>query len=300
MRALVTGATGFVGERLVARLEKPVVLSRSADRARKALGDVEAYDWDPTKAPAPIEAFDGVDVVFHLAGEPVAEGRWSAAKKQRIRDSRVKGTRNLIDGMASAATRPRVFVSASAVGYYGSRGDEVLDEQASPASDFLAQVCVDWEAEARRAAELDLRVAQLRIGLVLGSDGGAMTRMLPVFKWGLGGRLGNGRQWMAWVHVDDVVGLLLFAATGDEVSGPLNAVAPNPVTNREFTRTLAHALHRPALIPAPAFGLRLALGEFSQVLLASQRVVPSAATAAGFEFQYPQLADALETVVKRK
>lgn len=297
MRVLVTGATGFVGRRLVERLERPVVLSRNPDSARRQLGDVIAHAWNPEAGPPPAAAFEGVEAVIHLAGEPVAEGRWTAAKKRRIRESRVEGTRQLVAGLAELAQRPRVLVSASAVGIYGSQGETVLDETAAPAGDYLAEVCSAWEREALAATQLGLRVVNARIGIVLGPGGGALGKMLPIFKLGLGGRLASGQQWMPWIHLDDVVGLLLFAAEQEQATGPMNTVAPEPVSNREFTRVLAQTLRRPALFPAPAFGLRLGLGEFAQVLLASQRVVPRAAERWGYRFRYPDLAGALSASV---
>lgn len=235
--------------------------------------------------------------MFNLAGEPVAEGRWTAEKKARIRDSRVLGTRRLVEGLKQLDRRPRVLVSASAVGWYADSGDRELTEAEPPADTFLGEVCAAWEQEARAAEPLGIRVVLVRIGLVLGPGGGAMGQMLPLFRLGLGGRLGSGRQWMPWIHLDDLVGLLLFAARCETLRGPMNAAAPHPVTNAEFTRTLGRVLHRPAFLPAPAFGLRLALGEFASVLLASQRVLPRAALAAGYEFQYSELEPALRSVV---
>ncbi len=299
MRALITGATGFVGRRLMAQIAEPVVLSRDPQQARGKLDRATLHYWDPLSAAPPADAFAGVDVVFHLAGEPVGEGRWSAAKKQRIRDSRVIGTRNLVKGMQALDERPRVLVAASAIGYYGSRGDEVLDESSPPASDFLAEVCREWEAEARAAEQLGVRVVSTRFGIVLG-EGGALAKMLLPFKLGLGGRLGSGRQWMSWIHIDDVVGILLAAAESDQYRGPVNAVSPDPVTNREFTRVLAGVLHRPALFPVPALALRMAVGGFSEVLLGSQRVLPKVAQRAGYDFRYPSLADALRAVVEHR
>ncbi|MBX7072816.1 MAG: TIGR01777 family oxidoreductase [Pirellulales bacterium] len=297
MRALVTGATGFIGSRLAATLDRPVVLSRDPARAKKSLGDVEAYAWSAEREPAPVAAFDGVDVVFHLAGDPVADGRWTPEKKRAIRDSRHLGTKNLVDGMKQAKSGA-VLVSASAVGYYGNRGDEVLYEDALPADDFLAIVCREWEAAAQEAEAIGARVAIARIGIVLGRGGGALEKMLPLFKLGLGGRLATGRQWMPWVHVDDVVGMLRLAATRATLSGPFNAVSPNPLTNREFTTALASAVHRPAILPAPEFGLRLMIGEFAEILLASQRAMPGVMQAAGYEFLFPQPREALQDAVR--
>ena len=300
MRALVTGATGFIGRHLLRHLDHPVVLTRDPGRAEDLLGDVQAIGWNPASGPPPREAFDGVEAIFHLAGESGAEGRWNRAKKDRIRLSREIGTRNLVLGIERSASRPKCLVSTSAVGYYGSRGDTVLDENAQAADDFLGRVCLVWESEAKRAAALGVRVVNPRVGVVLGDDGGALAKMLPLFKLGLGGRLGNGRQWMPWVHVDDVVGLMLHAADHESVRGPMNAVSPNPVTNREFTRELGAVLHRPTIFPAPALGLRLMLGEFADILLASQRVMPRVALETGYHFHYADLEEALRASVAKK
>ncbi len=298
MRALVTGATGFIGRRLLSRLDRPVVLSRDPERARIALGtDIEVVGWDLVSEPAPARAFRGVDAVFHLAGEPVAEGRWNAAKKDRIRESRVTGTRHLVDALASLAERPGTLVSASAVGFYGDRGDEALDESSAPGNDFLAAVCQQWEAEAQRAASLGIRVVMARTGIVLDASGGALAKMLPPFKLGLGGPLGSGRQWMPWIHLEDHVAMLLHAAENSGVSGPMNAVGPEPVTNRTFAAALGAALHRPAFFPAPKFALRLAMGEVADVVLSSQRVMPKVAEKTGFKFRHGDLRNALRAAL---
>jgi uncharacterized protein (TIGR01777 family) len=301
MRALVTGATGFVGRRLLARLERPVVLSRDAARAQKSLAKfgVKAFGWDPAKPP-PAEAFDGIDTVFHLAGDPVAEGRWTEAKKARIRDSRVEGTRNLVATLRAIGRGPQVLVSASAVGIYGDRGDEQLDENSPSASDFLADVCRGWEREANEAQLLGTRVVPVRIGIVLGPGGGALGKMLTPFHLGLGSPLGSGRQYMPWIHIDDLVGIFLHVATHPGVASAINGVAPNPVTNREFTDTLGKVLGRPTFMPAvPAFALRIMLGEVTDVLLASQRAYPVATKQSGYVFQYPELEPALRNVLRR-
>lgn len=299
MRALVTGATGFVGTRLLEQLDRPVVLSRDAARASRTLGSRagRVVAWDPLVGPPPAEAFEGVDAVFHLAGESVADGRWTAARKRRILESRSLGTRHLVAGLAGAKERPAVLVSASAVGYYGNRGDDELVETEGPGHDFLADVCVAWEKEAFAARDLGLRVVTARTGIVLGAGGGALARMLLPFKLGAGGPLGNGRQWMPWIHVADLARLYLHAADTAAVAGPMNAVAPNPVRNADFTKALARQLHRPAFLPAPYFGLRLAFGEFAQVLFDSQRVIPRVALDSGFRFHYPDLAGALSDIL---
>ena len=302
MRALVTGATGFVGRRLLGRLQQPVVLSRDAGRARRLLAaeghQVEAHRWDPQSEPPPIEALDGVEVVFHLAGEPVAEGRWTAAKKKRLRESRVAGTRNLVQSLSRLAHKPRLLISASAVGFYGSRGDELLDESAAPGNDFLAEICAAWEAEALLARQHGIRVVCPRIGIVLGQGGGALAKMLVPFRYGLGSPLGSGRPWMPWIHIDDLVNAMLFAVEHQQLAGPLNGAAPHPVTNRQFTKTLGKVLARPTILPpVPGFMLRLMLGEFGTVLLSSQRAIPKAAQDAGFEFQFPSLEAALRDIL---
>ena len=299
MKALVTGGTGFVGRQLLGLLDRPTVLSRDVSRGQRTVGRSagRVVGWDPLAGPPPAEAFDGVDVVFHLAGESVAEGRWTAAQKVRIRESRVIGTRNLVAGIARAEPRPRVLVSASAVGYYGDRGEEELTEASPPGDDFLADVCIAWEREARVAEQHGVRVVLARTGIVLG-QGGALAKMLTPFKLGAGGPLGNGRQWMPWIHVADLARLYLHAADTTSIQGPMNAVGPDPVRNSEFTKALGRALHRPAFMPAPYLGLRLVFGEFAKVLFASQRVIPQVAIDTGFHFEYPQIAAALVEILK--
>lgn len=304
MRAIITGATGFVGRKLLAQIEEPVVLSRHPERARESLrnsmgSEIEVFGWDPAAAaPAPA-AFQGVEAIFHLAGESVGEGRWTAKKKWRIRESRVAGTQHLVAALKTLDKRPSVLVSASAVGFYGSRGDEILDETVAPGNDFLSEVCQAWEAASQAAKPLGVRVVNPRLGVVLGEGGGALSKMLLPFKLGIGGRLGDGNQWMPWVHVDDVVRLMLHAVKHAEIEGPMNVVSPEPVINRDFTRILAAALHRPAIFPAPAFGLKLILGEFADVLLGSQRVVPGVAERTGYTFHYGDLASALHAILNK-
>jgi uncharacterized protein (TIGR01777 family) len=297
MRALITGGTGLLGRALVANLQDSVVLSREPSRVAPLDGAGRLVRWDPASEPAPREALQGVDVVFNLAGEPVAEGRWSKDKKRRIRDSRVVGTRNLIAGLRSLRHKPAVLVSASAVGFYGDRGDEQLDETSRPGRGFLPEVCVEWEREALLAEALGMRVVCVRIGIVLAPGGGALARMLTPFRLGAGGRLGSGKQWMPWIHLEDAVGVLLHAARSAAVRGPLNAVAPRPVTNAEFTRALGHAVHRPALLAVPQTALRVAFGEMSDILMASQRVLPRVAERSGYAFRHPELQHALAAVM---
>ena len=296
MRTLITGATGFIGRHLIRQLETPTLLCRNPEKAEKIPGAGRAFRWDTTEIP-PVEAFTDVDCLFHLAGDPVYKGRWNTEKKKRIRDSRISGTKNLVERISTLDHPPGTLISASAIGYYGSRQDEELSEQAGPGSDFLASVCSEWEEEARKAEQYGVRVIQIRIGVVLGRDGGALDQMLLPFRLGLGGRLGNGSQYMSWIHIDDLVGIMLFAARTKEISGPVNGVSPNPVTNREFTRALASSLNRPAFFPVPEPVLRLALGEFASVLLGSQRVLPAVIQKHGYSFQYADLRQTLTSLV---
>jgi hypothetical protein len=297
MHCLVTGGTGFVGRHLISRLERPVVAGRSVDKIKKLPGEVIPCQWNGGTL-LDRSVLEGVDAVFHLAGESVFNGRWTTARKQRIMDSRRLGTRNLVASLAALDSPPSVLVCSSAIGYYGSRGDELLREASPPGTDFLAQVCQAWEEEARQAEKLGIRVVSVRTGVVLGSDGGALAQMLLPFRLGLGGRIGSGRQFMSWIHIDDLVGILLHAATASEVRGPVNGAAPQAVTNREFTATLAEVLRRPAFLAVPAPLLRIALGEFADVLLGSQRVVPEKILEAGYTFRYPELKGALRNLVR--
>ena len=298
MKALVTGATGLVGLELLRRLEHAVVLTRDVTESERRLGaGVRAWAWQPSHEPAPAAAFEGVDVVFHLAGEPVADGRWTEERKRRIRDSRVLGTRHLVATLAKSASLPRVLVCASGVDFYGHRGDTELREGTAKGQGFLSDVCEAWEAEARVAEGYGIRVVMARLGLVLALRGGALARMLPPFRLGIGGKLGDGRQWLPWVHLDDAVGLLLHAARDERLRGPLNVVAPEAVTNAQFTRALGQALGRPAVLPVPRLALRVVFGEISQALLDSRRVVPGVALETHYEFRYPRLAPALASCV---
>jgi uncharacterized protein (TIGR01777 family) len=297
MRTLVTGATGLIGRALLEHLENAVVLTRDPARAKHAAPKVEVHAWSPESGPPPADALDGVDVVFNLAGEPVAEGRWTVDKKRRIRDSRVLGTRNLVLGLAALENRPRVLVSASAVGYYGDRGDEEISETSPAGHGFLADVCADWEREALAAENLGMRVVCVRIGIVLAEGGGALARMLTPFRLGAGGKLGDGRQWMPWVHLDDVVGILLHASQDARIQGAVNVVGPRPVTNVDFTRALANAVHRPAFLTVPKLALHLAFGEMGEMLTDSQRVFPKVAEQTGYAFKHADLVGALKAVL---
>ena len=298
MIVTMTGASGLIGRRLLKEFGAAGyeirVLSRHSGTNLPA--GVKLFVWDPVQGPPPAESLRDAAAVVHLAGEPVAQ-RWSTEVKQRIRDSRVVGTRNLVAGLAGMSRRPEVLVSASAVGYYGSRGDEVLRESSSPAGHWLSQVCVEWEGEAEAAAGLGMRVACIRTGIVLDARGGALQRMLPPFRMGAGGRLGDGRQWMPWIHVADLASLYRFVVE-NPVRGPVNGVAPAVVRNAEFTREVGKALHRPTIFPVPLLALKLVFGEMADVLLHSQRVVPTVAESAGFPFQFPQLGPALTNLLK--
>ena len=297
VRLLLTGGTGFIGRALSARCEQVHILTRDPDRGRTRVPHAQFFGWNPYRDLPPPQAFEGVDVVVNLAGDSIGDGRWTAEKKSRLRSSRLATTRHLVNAMESLPVRPRAFVSASALGYYGDRGDELLSEAAGPGTGFLADLAREWEAEALRAAKFGVRTVVLRTSLVLGRGGEAVDRLFRVFRWGLGGRLGSGRQWMSWIHLDDLTRLYLFAAENEKLAGAVNASAPAPVRNSEFTALLAAALRRPALLPAPAFALRLVLGEFADSLLASQRMQPAAALAAGFSFHYPTLDSALAEIV---
>ena len=296
MRSLVTGGTGFIGQHLISKLDRPVVLGRDPKRIHKLFKTVEAYKWsleDPLKQ----EIFKDVDTVFHLAGESVFKGRWNKEKKDRIMRSRVDGTRNLIKSLVTLDKPPSTLVCASAIGFYGAQGEKFLSESSPPGDDFLARVCVAWEEEASKAEKLGIRVVQIRTGVVLGADGGALRQMLTPFRFGMGGKIGSGKQYMSWIHIDDLIGIMLYAAANESVRGPVNGVAPSPVTNSEFTKALSSVLHRPALFQIPGWALKITLGEFADVLLASQRVVLKKVTDSGYTFEYPELTDALQNLV---
>jgi uncharacterized protein (TIGR01777 family) len=296
-RTLITGATGLIGRALLSRIENAVVLTRDPTRVGARLGAVEAHAWKPEAEPPPQSALRDVDVVFNLAGEPVAKGRWTREKKRRIRDSRVIGTRHLVAAIADLEPRPRVLVSASASGYYGDRGDEKLHEGSTAGRGFLAEVCAEWEREALAARHLGVRVVCVRTGIALAPGGGALARMLIPFRMGLGGPLGNGRQWMPWIHIEDVVGLLQHAAGDDRMKGPVNAVGPRTATNAELARALGRVLHRPAVLPIPRLMLRVVFGEMSKMLTASQRVLPRVAESCGYVFGHADLEGALADIL---
>lgn len=306
LRVTVTGATGLIGSSLVRALHERgaqvTVLTRDPARARARLGEVEAVGWELMSEPAPAAALAGRDAVVHLAGEPVAQ-RWSAKAKRAIRESRAIGTRNLIEGLARAedsesAQRPRTLVSASAIGYYGAHGEEPLDEEAPPGRDFLAEVCVEWEAAAAAAtAELSMRAVQVRTGVVLDRAGGALAKMLPAFRLGVGGPVAGGHQYISWIHAQDVVGMILAALEDERWSGPINATAPQPVTNRDFSKALGAVLGRPSLLPVPGMALRALYGEMAEIVMSGARVVPAKPLVLGYEFAHPQLEQALRSAI---
>jgi len=301
MKVTVTGATGLIGTKLVAALKERgddvLVLARDPDKATSALG-TPALTWDAVAGPPPPQALAGRDAVIHLAGAPVAQ-RWNANAKKAILSSRETGTRNLVDGLHEAEPRPTVLVSASAVGYYGPRDEEPARETTPPGEDFLADVCVRWENEAARAAQDGVRVVSLRTGVVLDADGGALKKMLPPFKAGVGGPVAGGDQYMPWIHVDDVVGLYLTAVDNPGWSGAYNASAPEPVTNKAFSKALGRALGRPAFAPVPAFALRLLYGEMAEIVTEGQRAVPDRAVAEGYVFRHTDLHAALKDVLAK-
>jgi uncharacterized protein (TIGR01777 family) len=301
MHVTLTGATGLIGSRIVAALrargDTVTVLSRDPGRARATLGDVEAHAWRSLHEPAPAAALDGRDGVVHLAGENIAQ-RWSDEARRAIRASREIGTRNLVAGLRTAEPRPRVLVSASAVGYYGPRGDEPVTEDAPPGDDFLAGVCVAWEREALAARDLGLRVVNLRAAVVLDSGGGALAKMLPFFRLGIGGPVAGGKQYLSWIHADDIVGLYLAALDGDTWEGAFNASAPEPATNRDFSRALGRALRRPAFAPVPGLAVRLLYGDMAEIVTEGQRAVPARAVERGYAFRHTDLEAALSDALR--
>ncbi|MCI0338529.1 MAG: TIGR01777 family oxidoreductase [Acidobacteria bacterium] len=300
MKLLVTGATGLIGRAICQRLASEghqiVVLSRRPESAR-FLSEGRVFGWNPEHGPPSAEVWDGVEAVIHLAGESVAASRWTDEQKRRIRDSRVRGTRHLVDGLIDLADRPKVMVSASAVGFYGDRGDEQIDERSANGEGFLCEVSEQWEREALRAREFGLRVSLVRTGVVLSPNGGALEKMLLPFKLGIGGRLGSGRQWFPWIHIDDIVGIFRHALLTPELSGPINGVAPGIVNNKEFTEVLANVLNRPVFFPVPELALKILMGEMAEVVLSSQRVVPRVALESGYEFTYQMLRPALKDLL---
>lgn len=303
MRVLITGATGTIGlalaDALSARGDQVVALSRDPERGQRVLGTgAEVHPWaEPESEPPPTEALAGADAVVNLVGEPVAQ-RWSEPAKHRIRDSRVRSTRMLVGALTSLPqdARPRALISQSATGYYGPRGDAPLDESASAGSDFLAEVTVAWEAEAANAGPTT-RVVCTRTGVILSPSGGALAKMLPFFKLGIGGPVAGGRQYVPWIHLDDVVGGLLHCLDHDDATGPVNLTAPNPVTNAELSRSLGHALGRPAVLPVPGAAVKLLYGEMAEMVTTGQRAIPAKLGRLGYTFRHPEVEAALKDVL---
>jgi uncharacterized protein len=295
-RILVSGASGPIGGALLPALkEQGATVIRLVRKSGKGNDQIV---WDPAHPLSP-DLVSGFDAVIHLSGESIV-GRWTDAKKRRIIDSRIQGTGHLVEAIARASQPPSVFVSASAVGYYDNRGDEILREDSPSGQGFAAEICRQWEAATQPAAQAGIRTAQTRFGVVMSADGGALPKMLPPFRLGLGGNLGDGRQWSPWVSVRDVVGAIQHVLSNESLSGPVNIVSPNPVTNAEFTRVLASVLHRTAIFPMPALAIRLIFGQMGEELfLASARVEPAKLMASGYQFQHPDLKNALQEILRR-
>ena len=296
MKILITGASGLVGtelQRSFAAQGYEMLLA-----SRKEPTDEQHIQWSIEDGFADPEKLEGVDVVVHLAGENVSGFRWTDEKKKAIHDSRVLGTRNVVNAISKLKKRPKVFVASSAVGFYGERGDEEVTESSAAGDNFLAGVCKEWEAESRRAEDAGIRTVLLRTGIVLSKDGGALATMLTPFKLGVGGVVGNGKQWMSWISMDDEIDVINFAIDNENIRGAVNAVSPHPVTNQEFTKTLGEVLYRPTFIPLPEFAVSMIFGEMGDaLLLASTKVMPKRLEDAGFEFKYPELKPAIEHAV---
>lgn len=296
MRILMSGSSGLIGSAISVALARDGHTVGRLVRPNSALG-AQTNDvlWDPVAGKFDAATAEGADAVVHLAGASIADGRWSAARKNLLRTSRIEATRQLVESLGGLARPPRIFIGASAIGYFGDRGDESLDERSAPGADFLAKLCEEWEREESLAAGFGARVVSLRTGIVLAKNGGALPRMALPFKFGAGGRLGSGRQWMSWIALRDVVGIAKFALANDAISGAIDAVSPEPMRNSDFTRALAEVMHRPALFPAPAFALRLALGGMADaLLLSSQRVFPRRLAELGYVFAQTDLRAALK------
>lgn len=297
MNILITGGTGFIGRPLSRELRNSghtvVVTTRQTSDSKEKL------TWNPP-AIIPSDIISGFDAVINLAGEPVAPGRWTKRRKELIMSSRIDTTLALVESIKKASSKPKVLISASAIGYYGGHGDEYIAEDTPPASDFLAKVCKAWETEAVKAQESGIRVVIIRIGGVLESDGGALPKMMTPFKLFLGGPIGSGKQWFSWIHRDDVIGIIKYTVENESVYGPVNAVSPNPVTNKEFSSALGKALHKPSWLAVPAFVLKLTLGELGGMLLTGQRVMPDKILKSGYNFKYTKLEDALKAIFRKK
>lgn len=295
-KVLITGASGLIGSALVPLLTASGYTVGRLVRNKSKINVGDVY-WSPVNGELDPVRLEGIDAVIHLAGETISE-RWTAAKKVRIRESRVIGTRLLAERLSATKYPPQVFISSSAIGYYGNRGSETLTEASAPGTDFLGKICQEWEDATAPAERSGIQVVHIRTGIVLSKKGGALAKMLPAFKLGVAGKLGTGDQFMSWVDIDDLLAIFLYALNNTQARGPINAVAPNPVTNAEFTKTLGHVLHRPTIFPVPAFAIRLLFGEMGQeLLLGSTRVLPGKLTAAGFIFKHPNLEESLRHVL---
>lgn len=290
MRVAIVGATGMIGRRLTGALLAGGHEVRAISRRGQSVADAPGVAWDPTRGPLDPAALDAIDAVVNLAGASIGSGRWSDARKREIADSRIVTTRLLVEAIGTDG--PRTLVNASAVGYYGE-GSTPVDESAPPADDFLGRTCADWEAAAIAAEANGVRVVRLRTGVVIARESEVLRRQLPAFKLGLGGPVGGGEQWWSWIHIDDLTGLIIFALVHPEVRGPLNAVAPNAVRQKDFAHALGRVIGRPTILPTPGFALKLAMGEASAIALSGQHVIPTAATAAGYPFAHPDIDGAL-------
>jgi uncharacterized protein (TIGR01777 family) len=299
MKILITGASGLIGTALRKAFKEKGYEMILAGRKPSTEPDYITWDSEKGFAAEDLKKLEGLDAIIHLAGEPIGDWRWTDDKKKRIRDSRVNGTRTIIEAISKLKNRPKALLSMSGVGYYGDRGDEVLNERGGVGDTFLAEICRDWEAEARKAENYGVRVVLMRNGVVLSKDGGALATMMTPFSLGLGGVAGSGKQWLSWLSLDDMVGITNFVLENEDIEGAVNVVSPNPVTNEEFTRTLGEAIHRPTFLPLPQFAVNLIMGEMGDALLLdSARAVPKKLEDAGYEFKYPVLKPALENAVR--
>jgi hypothetical protein len=300
MNILITGGTGFIGSALTHELvssgHNVLIVTR---RQIAPPSSCEILLWKPP-ALLPPDTISNIDAIINLAGEPIGSGRWTKTRKERILSSRIDTTRAIVQSIRGVDSPPKTLINASAIGYYGPRGDEYVTEDTSPGTDFLASVCRAWEAEAVKAHEFGVRVALIRLGVVLGLGGGALSKMIPPFRFFLGGPIGTGKQWLSWIHRDDVIGIIKYILEHDPISGPVNLTAPQPVTNKEFSSAIGDALHRPSWLPVPSFMLKIAFGEMADMLLTGQRVIPEKILKAGYQFKYPKVNEALRAIFSKK